>query len=91
MSAETVAKKSRMANGSLTSSALTRQAPWIQLVFDCWNRAVQMARSSIGVPDYDTYVAHVREHHPERTPMSYETFFAERQNARYKGGGGRCC
>ena len=50
-----------------------------------------MARRSIGVPYYETYVAPVRRHHPERSPMSYEAFFIERQNARYKGGGGRCC
>ena len=57
----------------------------------CWRKAVQMARRAIGVPDYETYVAHVRRHHPERRPMSYEAFFIERQNARYRGGGGRCC
>ncbi len=56
-----------------------------------WRGAVQMGRLIIGVPDYDTYVAHVRRNHPERTPMSYEAFFAERQAARYKAGGGRCC
>jgi uncharacterized short protein YbdD (DUF466 family) len=64
---------------------------WLQTCRTCWKRAVQIARASIGVPDYDTYVAHVREHHPERTPMSYEAFFVERQKARYSGGGGRCC
>ena len=56
-----------------------------------WRHAVQMGRLIIGVPDYDTYVEHVRRFHPERTPMSYEAFFAERQAARYRGGGGRCC
>ena len=56
-----------------------------------WRHAVQTARLIIGVPDYDTYVEHLRRFHPERTPMSYEAFFAERQAARYRGGGGRCC
>ncbi len=56
-----------------------------------WRHAVQTARLIIGVPDYDTYVEHLRRFHPERTPMSYEVFFAERQAARYRGGGGRCC
>lgn len=51
----------------------------------------QTARLMVGVPDYDTYVAHVRTHHPERRVMSYEEFFRERQEARYRGGGGRCC
>ncbi|MBN8482827.1 MAG: YbdD/YjiX family protein [Xanthomonadales bacterium] len=56
-----------------------------------WRHAVQTARLIIGVPDYDTYVEHQRRFHPERPPMSYEAFFAERQAARYRGGGGRCC
>ncbi|HWT14895.1 MAG TPA: YbdD/YjiX family protein [Patescibacteria group bacterium] len=56
-----------------------------------WRRAVQIARRMIGIPDYDAYLAHLRTHHPERTPMSYPAFFAERQAARYRGTGGRCC
>lgn len=56
-----------------------------------WARAVQTARLSCGVPDYDVYVEHLRTHHPEREACSYETFFKERQVARYKGTGGRCC
>jgi uncharacterized short protein YbdD (DUF466 family) len=45
----------------------------------------------IGVPDYDTYVQHMRLHHPERPVMSYPEFFDERMRARYRSGGGRCC
>ena len=45
----------------------------------------------VGVPDYETYVAHLRQAHPGREPMSYEAFFRDRQQARYGGGGGRCC
>ena len=56
-----------------------------------WQRARQSARSVIGVPDYDNYLRHCREHHPERPPMDYAAFFAERQAARYRGTGGRCC
>jgi uncharacterized short protein YbdD (DUF466 family) len=52
---------------------------------------VQTARLLIGVPDYDTYVQHMRLHHPQRPVMSYEEFFNERMRARYRGGGGRCC
>jgi uncharacterized short protein YbdD (DUF466 family) len=29
--------------------------------------------------------------HPERTPMTYEAFFRERQEARYGGRIGKCC
>ena len=48
----------------------------------------------VGVPDYDTYVAHRRANHPDQPVMSYEEFFRERQNSRYGGGNGkisRCC
>lgn len=68
-----------------------RASAWAEFFRNGWRKAVQIGRASIGVPDYDTYVAHIRQHHPERTVMSYEAFFSERQNARYKGGGGRCC
>lgn len=53
--------------------------------------AVQTARLCCGLPDYDTYVRHLREHHPERAVPSYAQFYRERTEARYKGGGGRCC
>jgi len=47
----------------------------------------------IGVPDYDTYVAHVKKTHPEQEPMSWDAFFRNRQDARYGGStkGFRCC
>ena len=48
-------------------------------------------RLMVGQPDYGTYVAHMRLTHPDRTPMSHEAFFRERQDARYGGGKGRCC
>ncbi|MCP3099890.1 YbdD/YjiX family protein [Myxococcus sp. K15C18031901] len=55
-----------------------------------WAWAVRTARLMIGVPDYDTYVAHMRLKHPERPVMSYAEFFNERMAARYRAGG-RCC
>lgn len=56
-----------------------------------WRRLVQAARLCCGVPDYDNYLRHMRERHPQREPMDYPTFFRERQKARYGGGGCRCC
>jgi len=56
-----------------------------------WGMAVRGARLCCGVPDYDTYVRHLREHHPERPVPDYATFFRERQEMRYRGTGGRCC
>jgi uncharacterized short protein YbdD (DUF466 family) len=54
---------------------------------------VRAARLMVGIPDYDTYVAHWRTVHPDQPAMTYEEFFIERQNARYGFGKGRfrCC
>ena len=60
----------------------------------CGKRLREGARLMIGVPDYDTYVAHMREAHPDRPVMTYAEFFRERQSARYGEGstrGFRCC
>jgi uncharacterized short protein YbdD (DUF466 family) len=60
-------------------------------VQSAWRRLVTIARRVFGVPDYDAYVAHLRARHPDRAVPSKGAFFAERQRARYAGGGGRCC
>jgi uncharacterized short protein YbdD (DUF466 family) len=55
---------------------------------------VQTARLMVGVPDYDTYVAHRQTTHPDQPVMTYQEFFRERQEARYAVGKGRfrgCC
>lgn len=54
----------------------------------------QAARMLIGIPDYDTYVQHMSDNHPDKPIMTYKEFFRERQDARYGGsgkGGFRCC
>ena len=57
-----------------------------------WQRLLQAARLCCGIPDYDNYVRHMRDKHPDREPMDYKSFFRERQAARYGGGKGfRCC
>lgn len=56
-----------------------------------WRTLVQTARLCCGVPDYDNYVRHLREKHPQRSIPDYATFFRERQQARYGGGALRCC
>jgi uncharacterized short protein YbdD (DUF466 family) len=48
----------------------------------------------VGVPDYETYVAHRRANHPDEPIMTYAEFFRERRQARYAVGKGRfraCC
>lgn len=49
------------------------------------------ARLMVGVPDYERYLQHMRDAHPDGTPMSYAQFFRNRQQARYGSGRGRCC
>lgn len=56
-----------------------------------WTWLVRTARLAVGVPDYDTYVAHMRRAHPDQAPMSPEAFARERMAARYGRGRGRCC
>jgi uncharacterized short protein YbdD (DUF466 family) len=56
--------------------------------------STRTARLMIGVPDYDTYVAHRQAKHPDQPIMTYVEFFRERQDARYALGKGRfrgCC
>lgn len=48
----------------------------------------------IGILDYDNYVEYMKINYFDKSYMSYEEFFRERQNARYGGdgkGGMRCC
>ena len=35
----------------------------------------------VGVPDYDTYVQHMKDNHPDKPVMTYKEFFRERQQA----------
>ena len=53
----------------------------------------QTARLMVGLPDYDVYLTHMQEQHPDKTAMTYEEFFRERQDARYGGNRrmSRCC
>ena len=56
-----------------------------------WRALVAAARRIAGIPDYESYVAHLKSRHPERAIPGAEAFFAERQQARYRAGSGRCC
>jgi uncharacterized short protein YbdD (DUF466 family) len=52
----------------------------------------QSMRLMVGLPEYDTYLAHMEREHPDQRPMTYEEFFRERQEARYGSGrSGGCC
>lgn len=53
--------------------------------------ATRAAHLMAGLPDYEAYLAHMREHHPDRRPASRAEFVAECQKRRYGGGMSRCC
>lgn len=56
-----------------------------------FTRLREMAHMMVGLPSYDGYCRHMAEHHPDRPVMTATQFFRNRQDARYKGGNGRCC
>lgn len=52
----------------------------------------RIIQAMVGLPSYDAYLAHMASEHPGREPMTYRSFFRDRQQSRYGGkGGGRCC
>lgn len=61
------------------------------LFLRAWGRAVQTARLAVGIPDYGTYLAHMRRNHPHCAAMDREAFYRERVAARYGKGRSRCC
>lgn len=48
-------------------------------------------RTQLVGADYGAYLAHMARTHPDQTPLSYEAFFRERQEARFNARVGRCC
>lgn len=54
------------------------------------HRVADTLRRIIGVPDYDRYVAHVRERHAG-VPMTREEFETSRLEDKYNRPGQRCC
>ena len=48
-------------------------------------------RSIAGMPDYQHYVEHLRQHHPERPIPSERDFYDDFVRARYGDGPTRCC
>lgn len=51
----------------------------------------RVIRMMLGAPDYERYIAHVRNAHPGCTPVTRAQFEQERLSARYMRPGSRCC
>ncbi len=85
-------RRPAVAPGGLTAggegimpSLLARLRQWQGLL-------VSSGRQVCGIPDYEAYLAHHRQHHPDQPVLSYEAFFRQRIDARYGGRGRmRCC
>ena len=54
-------------------------------------KVAKVVRTIIGAPDYERYLQHVRECHPDWTPMTRDEFAKSRLDARYNQPGNRCC
>ena len=54
-------------------------------------QALRILRTIIGAPDYDRYLQHMRDHHPECQVASRDEFMQQRLESRYSRPGSRCC
>lgn len=52
-----------------------------------WQRLQQSFRLMVGVPDYQTYLAHMQSQHPDLVPMDAKTFYRYCVDARYPAAG----
>ena len=48
-------------------------------------------RQVLGMPNYREYVRYLSRCHPERPIPSEREYFDQYDQARYQGGGARCC
>ncbi|HSC80715.1 MAG TPA: YbdD/YjiX family protein [Chitinolyticbacter sp.] len=73
---------------------LSLGSDWLSGVKDAAKKVVQTCRLMVGIHDYEYYLAHMRERHPEATPLTRDAFYRYCLEARYPGegrpGGGRC-
>jgi uncharacterized short protein YbdD (DUF466 family) len=53
--------------------------------------AVAVVQRVLGAPDYELYVAHLRDRHPDVEPLERSAFYRARLEARYDRPGARCC
>lgn len=52
-----------------------------------WQRLQQSFRLMVGVPDYQTYLEHMRQHHPDLEAMDAKTFYRHCVDSRYPSSG----
>jgi len=72
---------------------LERERPTVTIaeVRGTLQRVGSVIRRIVGVPDYPRYLAHMRECHPQVTPVTREEFERARLEDKYSRPGQRCC
>ena len=73
------------------SSTMSRSSELFASLRSSVRRGAAIVRRIIGVPDYDTYIAHMSAHHPDAVPLTAREFEITRMNDRYSRPGSRCC
>jgi uncharacterized short protein YbdD (DUF466 family) len=63
----------------------------MNLISSLLSRTASTLRAVMGVPDYQRYLAHMRDAHPGDRVMSETEFNHTRMNDRYNGTGSKCC
>ena len=53
-----------------------------------WQNLQTSFRLMVGVPDYENYLAHMKQHHPDLEPMDAKTFYRHCIDSRYPSSGG---
>ena len=67
------------------------RAPLAERLTKALGAAGRVLRAIAGAPDYDRYLAHMRERHPGETPLGRDDFAERRLRERYERPGSRCC
>jgi uncharacterized short protein YbdD (DUF466 family) len=55
------------------------------------NQLMALVRRLSGMPDYEGYLTHQREKHPDAPALTEREFFNRYLESRYGGAGSRCC
>lgn len=67
---------------------------WLTGLKDAAKKVVQTCRLMVGIHDYEYYLQHMRERHPDAVPMKRDEFYRYCLEARYpsadRPGGGKC-
>lgn len=60
-------------------------------MIEALERIAKVVRRVIGVPDYESYLAHLAARHPHEVPMTREAFARDALLRRHSRPGSRCC